>query len=134
MKRPAWIILVSVLAMIVGFWGMVGNLFSIISYVYVETGSEVHVMDGIHNDQIPQDESVPNRTGQTQIDEHAQNEDTAHREETLKEPSQWLFESQSWAVTRGALSLLVSGAYVLAGVFLITKSFGTKFFYSVMFA
>ena len=91
MKRPVWMTLVGIVAIILGFWGTLGDLLSVIY-------------------------SVINAV------------------EPENARSQSFFETPAWTIAAGLISLFVSGAYLLAGIFLLTKSFGIRFFYKVIAA
>ena len=126
MTRPTWKLVVGILAMVLGGYGVVGGFFSILTTTYYAMEPEVQMV-GKASDSDPSNSEPPSRTAGGP--EQSQN---SHR--TPEQPSQPFSQSTSWAIASGVIAFLISGAYVAAGIFLITKPFGIRFFYSVLAA
>ena len=124
MKRPTWKLVVGILAMILGGYGVLGGAFSILTTAYYAMETEVEMVGNSSDSDSSHSEPPSHTAGGPE-----QNE-ISHK--TLEQPGQPFTQSTSWVLTRGIIAFLISGAYVLAGIVLITKPFGIRFFYSAL--
>ena len=113
MNRPTWKLVVGILAIVLGGWGVVGGFFSILSTTYYAMEMEVEMVEKASDRETSKDE-------------------TAEMNRIVEGPSQPFTQSTSWAIASGVMAFFISGAYLLAGIFLISKPSGIRFFYSVL--
>ncbi len=111
MNRPKWKTIVGVLTIIIGLWGIVNQVVTI--------GSSSYYLAMESEKEITQERETQVRES-TQLDENLGTFDHTYNEHVFR------------TIAIGVISLLISGAYVLAGLFLRTKSYGIRMFYYVM--
>ncbi len=135
MKRPKWMIIIGVLTIIFGLWGIVNQLATIgSSSYYLSMESEMETESRVSGEQVPDANSTPQIIEDTQRNTLTQEEETVQSDKNLESFQLKFNEYLSLAMVIGVLSLLISGAYALAGLFLMTKSYGIHIFYYAMVA
>ena len=118
--------------MVLGGYGVVGGFFSILTTTYYAMEPEVEMVGKATDSDTSNVESPPRTATEPEYSEDRQKGETAKRDRTVEGTSQSFTQSTSWAIVSGVMAFIISGAYVLAGIFLITKPFGIRFFYSVL--
>ena len=126
MKKPTWKLVVGILVMVLGGYGVVGGFFSILTTTYYAMEPEVEMV-GKASDSDASNSEPPSHTA-------GGPEQRENSFRTPEQPSQPFTQSTSWTLASEVIAFLISGAYLLAGIFLITKPFGIRFFYSVLAA
>ena len=124
MKRPTWKLVVGILAIVLGGYGVVGGVLSTLTTAYYAMEPKVETVGKASDSDLSHNEPPSHTAGGPEQRENS------HR--TLEQPSPPFLQSTSWALSSGVIALLISGAYLLAGIFLITKPFGIRFFYSAL--
>ncbi len=130
MNRPKWMIFIGVLAIIFGVWGVVNQLVTIgSSSFYLAMEPEMEAESQGRGEHAPAAGSTSPIIEEIHNGETIQEREIAQADEDVGD-LRHTYIKQVFAL--GIISLLISGAYVLSGVFLMTKTYGIRTFYYAM--
>ncbi len=135
MNRPRWMTIIGVLTIILGLWGVVNQTITIVSSsYYLSMESEMKAASLITGEQRPNTRSTPHSTEEPPTDETTLKKKPTYPDQSLDNLRPRYNEHIFRTIGIGVISLLISGAYLLAGLFLMTKSYGIRIFYYIMAA
>ena len=132
MKRSPWIVAVGILAIAIGLNGVLQGLASLASTVHqgIEHSNQGSVK-GSGDDVAQNKESLSSINGKSR-QESSQQYDPPLSDQAFELLGRLLADNNPWEAIRAVVYLLISGAYFLAGITLIFKSFGPRLFLWVM--
>ncbi len=125
MKRPLWMTLVGVAALLIGFWGILGNLLSILgswNMGHSPEAESVEVRKGRH---LPPPENFT-------FSEKAPPSEILPDDGSITQPSTPWTEDPSWIMATGLMTLLISTAYFAAGILFLVKTSGIGILYGAV--
>ncbi len=132
MKRSAWIVVVGLLTIVIGANGVLQGLVSLASTVHqsmdqskLSSGREGNDGAGSSEASFPPSKEHPTR-------ESAQQSDPSLGDKAFGLLAYWSADSNSWAISRTVVYLLIAGAYLIVGIALLTKPYGPRLFPGVM--
>ena len=134
MKRSTWIIVVGVLAILIGINGMVQGLASLASTIH-QAIEQSEVISGreVTDPAESSEETFSHRSAQS-LHESSQKYDPPVSDQAFEVLGRLLADNNPWGTFRSVVYLLIAGAYLIAGIVLIFKPYGSRIFLRVMAA
>ena len=128
MKRPKWIILVGMLAILLGLKGIMSHGLSLV-YMAVQQERVESV-----SQPLPSNEAMPNSSEKFHHHPSATESENSSNDHTSTTRAHWPFQMTNGFMVFEMISFVIACLYFLAGLFLLTKSYGVKTFYSALAA
>ncbi len=134
MKRSVWIVVVGLLAILIGGNGILQGLASLASTIHEVSEQSTMVREGkIGKGVASSEKSRPPVTEQPK-DERSNQYDPPLSDQAFELLWRLLADHHQWDVVRTAFYLLLSVAYLIAGIALVFKSYGPRIFLGVVAA
>ncbi len=132
MKRSTWIIVVGLLAILIGANGVLQGLVSLASTVHQGMEQSKITNEGEDNNGVASREDPLPHSKEQATHENSQQYDKPLGDQAFELLGRWTADSNSWAIIRTVVYLLVAGAYLIAGIILLMKPYGPRVFFWIM--
>ncbi len=123
MKKSAWIVVVGLLAIVIGANGIVQGLVSLASTIHESMEQSNMTSEG----SLPHSQEPSNHENDQQYDQPI-------GDQAFELLARLTADNNPWATIRTVVYLLMAGAYLVAGLFLIFKPYGVRIFFWAMAA